>query len=263
MGKLLLPYTRIKADPKKYSKGSFNSLSESEFKKFNESILDLGDISRKGKYIQSLSAIFDLEGFTVFCNQVDSHLVVPEFLTRFLEWIFQEISEQFVEGKKGTTVTIWGSLPFYAKFLGDGVLFLWDTEFSGGDTGIRNIIVRLRRITKKYISDLLPILNKNFSNPPSKLRCGIARGQILSVGDEKDYVGSCINIAARLQKLSKLTFAVSKRGIDFSTARHVLSKDLILRKVELRGIGKDELVYVLKNELELLPIREQRFFKEP
>src|SRR5208337_1025685 len=134
-------YTRVKAPEEKYGKGStLNSLKKSDFDTFGPSLLGLGDISTEGKYVQALVAFLDLEGFTDFCNQVDSHLVIPEFMTRYIAWVFDTITTQAKEGEEGDRVRIWGSLPFYMKFLGDGLLLMWDTEYSGSWTGIRNMI---------------------------------------------------------------------------------------------------------------------------
>jgi len=263
MGRLDLPYKRVPADEYGCGKGyTLNSLSHSEFQSFNESILGLGDISRRGKYTQALAVFLDLEGFTDFGNQVDFHLVIPEFMKAYFAWLFSSISEMFKEGESEDRIRIWGSLPFYAKFLGDGLLFLWDTEFSGGESGILNIVQNIFMLTDSYKTKLLPNLKKNVSKPPSRVRCGIARGQIMTVGDGNDFVGSCLNIASRLQKLSMLSFAISRRGIDIKK-NTTLAKEFVLKQVELRGIGKEELVYVRDSEFQVLPAKDRKLFKEP
>ena len=259
MPRIDFTYKRVPADPKKYGCGfSLNTLTKKEFESFNASVLGLGDISKEGNYVQALSAFFDLEGFTSFCNQVDSHLVIPEFLTMYIDWLFQCLANLFKEGEDDNLVRIWGGLPFFAKFLGDGILFLWDTKYIGGQSGISNIIRHLHNITQQYPSDFLPKVRKHVTKPPARLRCGIARGQIISVGDENDYVGSCINIASRLQKLSSLSFAVSRRGVNLSKW-----KTLVLRQVSLKSIGDEELVYVPKKEIEALDEPTKSFFVEP
>ena len=103
------------------------SLSRAKFNEFNPSILDLGDISKDGERIDALAAIFDLEGFTTFTNQIDPHLVVPEYLSKFLDWLFKSVADEFFQDQQANRVVLWCKLPFFAKFLGDGVLFLWDT----------------------------------------------------------------------------------------------------------------------------------------
>ena len=221
----------------------------------------MGDVSTEGTYVQALAAFYDLEGFTDFCNQVDSHLVIPEFMKRYLDWIFRNLADTTKEGEDGNKVRIWGSLPFYMKFLGDGLLFMWNTQYSGGYTGIRNIVIHLYDLTQKYQQEFLPTVSKHVSKPPKRLRCGIARGQVISIGNNQDYVGSCINIASRLQKLSLLSFAVSKRGIDFEREPPPYwVEDFELVMTSLRGIGDNELVYVLKKEFNALSEKYKAFF---
>jgi hypothetical protein len=84
------------------------------------------------------------------------------------------------------------------------------------------------------------------------------------VGQNEDYVGSCINIASRLQKLSLLSFAVSRRGIDLHKEPFTsVWKKFDLVKTSLRGIGDQELVYALKKELDSLPEEEKALFVQP
>jgi len=264
MPKIEIHYKRVSADKTKYGEEahSFNSLTQKEFESFNPSVLGLGDVSREGSYVQALAAFYDLEGFTDFCNQVDSHLVIPEFLQRFIDWLFRKLADAFKEGCDGNRVTIWGALPFYTKFLGDGILFLWDTTYCRHLVDMLNVIYILHEISEGYQADFLPNIKKHVSKPPQRLRCGVARGQIISVGDGSDYVGSCINIAARLQKLSQLTFAFSRRGLDISNEPDSkFLKQFVLRRVELRGIGSEELVYVKQNELRRLSPSERKLFR--
>lgn len=262
MGNIKLGYKRVAADSSKYGEGfSLNSLSLKDYAKFNPEVLGLGDISKDGKYINALSAFLDLQGFTDFCNQVDSHLVIPEFLTEYLNWLFNSLAELSKEGDYEDHVKIWGSMPFYSKFLGDGILFLWDTDLSGGLVGLQNIIGHLYTITETYKSKFLPEIEKRVSKPPNKLRCGISRGQIISIGNSEDFVGSCINMSARLQKVSQLSFAVSRRGFDFMKYKtHNIVKKLTLKKYPIHGIGTDELIYVRKDEFNLLSKEEKKFF---
>src|SRR5437879_12640241 len=113
MGRLHLPYKLIPADESTYVKGfALNSLTHNEFQQFDESILGLGDLSLRGNYTHALAAFLDLEGFTDFANQVDSHLVIPEFLNRYLPWLFAKTVEFFTEGNREDSVVILGILSF-------------------------------------------------------------------------------------------------------------------------------------------------------
>lgn len=267
MPKLSFPYTQVTGDASLYGPGvRFNALSETAFATFNPSALGLGDIACEGRYVQTMVAFFDLEGFTDFCNQMDSHLVIPEFLSRYLNWLFRQLAMEFREGSDDTTVRLWGSLPFYAKFLGDGILFMWDTDLCQGFSGTVNIAQSLLSITDLYRTAFLPEIRRAVSKPPCRLRCGIALGQVISIGGGADYVGSCINLASRLQKLGSLSFAISRRGFDLSTSPELegsLRSYLVLKRTAIRSVGEQELVYVRKDEFSAMNPNERRLFQEP
>jgi len=238
-------------------------LDNEKFDSFNPDALSLGDISLRPTQVEALAAVFDLSGFTNFCNQRDPHLAVPKFLSRFLAWLFNEVKQRFVEKSYKEGKQLWAELPFLAKFLGDGVLFLWDTE-NMNRTEICNVVVMLSDICDRYVKTFYSDIRKAVVEPPNILRCGIARGKVFSVGNGEDYVGPCINIASRLQKLSLLTFCVSRTGFDFEKDMH---KDVVplfvVKSVSLPGIGENELVYVLKKEFDKLPDKEKELFREP
>lgn len=260
-------YTQAPGDAAVYGPGiTFNALDTGAFARFNPSVLGLGNVSQDGQYSQAIVAFFDLEGFTDFCGQVDSHLVIPEFLSRYLTWLFRSLADQFRESEDGTRVKLWGCLPFYAKFLGDGILFIWDADQCQGLPGAVNIAHSLLAVTNLYVERFHPDIRKAVSNPPARLRCGIARGQVISIGGGADYVGSCINVAARLQKLSSLSFAVSRRGFDLSAApddEGSFRSFLVLKRTAVRSIGKQELVYIRKDEFAALSPTEQQEFRDP
>ena len=239
------------------------SLDNEQFDAFSPEVLGLGDISARAEQIQALAAIFDLSGFTKFCSQVDPHLAVPEYLSRFLNWLFDEVKKGLLKEKSDQETLLWASLPFLAKFLGDGLLFLWDTEKTTG-AEICNIVTSLWEICDNYEHEFYTDIKRSVTKPPEILRCGISRGIVFSVGNGEDYVGPCINIAARLQKLSSLRFCVSRRGFDFEKDMpEDTSEKYILKSVSLRGIGEDELVWVRKEEFYLLPDEEKASFKNP
>ena len=66
-------------------------------KQFNPSMLELGDICAPCQEKEAVAAVFDLTGFTAFCNQVDSYLAIPRFLNDFLEWFFSNIRQKITE----------------------------------------------------------------------------------------------------------------------------------------------------------------------
>lgn len=143
----------------------FDTLVPADFAKFNPSVLGLGDIGQEGKYRQALSASFDLEGFTEFCNQIDPHLVLPDFLKSFLEWLFGQVAKEFTYQKDNTLVYVWCRLPFFSKFMGDGILFLWDTSALAYE-GLGNVVVSLHEVCRNYVATFLPEIKKQVSKAP-------------------------------------------------------------------------------------------------
>ena len=76
------------------------SLDKEKLERFNTPVLGLGDIGAPSKEVEAIAAVFDLSRFTSFCNQVDPHLAVPQYLSRFLDWLFNEVKQGVV--KKAT-----------------------------------------------------------------------------------------------------------------------------------------------------------------
>jgi len=233
------------------------SLSVPVFNSFRPGVLGLGDIYTEGKYQEALAAVYDLEGFTSFCSQIEPHLVIPEFLQSFLNWLFQDIAQEFKKGELTDAIALWCKLPFFAKFTGDGVLFLWDTSDMSA-LHIGNVIASLINVSRHYSRDFLPDIKKVVTKSPFRLRCGIARGQVISIGNGEDYVGACINVASRIQKLSTFSYAFSRRGLSLEKHFPANNRDRFrLIRVGIRGLGEEELVYVDKAEFSVLDEKEQ------
>jgi hypothetical protein len=145
--------------------------------------------------------------------------------------------------------------------MGDGILFLWETD-ELSEVEIINIVVSMFEICKNYQKDFLKKITKKIVNPPSKLRCGIARGTIYTVGNGNDFVGPCINMSARLQKLNTLSFCFSRRGLN-PEINEYLSELVVTKITNIRGIGSEELVCVLKDEYDQLDEATIAKFVEP
>src|ERR1044072_7217165 len=206
-----------KREPKYTQKGDERGrcwLRKSIFKKFGTSIFGLEDILANKETFEALAVIVDLKDFTTFCDQRDPHLVVPQFLKSCLEWLFDRLRVQLLMEEEGNNVVLWSHLPFFGKFLGDGVLLLWDVTYMGGEAK-RNIGQSFDVIRNDYQTKFLPSLKQHISTAPPKLRCGMAQGQVTSIADGRDFVGLCINIASRLQKLGDgaFSFAFTQKGL--------------------------------------------------
>ncbi len=249
-------YTTILKDNKK-----INIVKKEKVDSFNESILGLGEISTKSTQVNALSVMFDLEGFTNFCRQIDPQLDVPEYLNDFLKWLFGQIRQETIESSYVEGYRLYSELPFLSKYMGDGVLFIYNTE-KLSETMIMNIVVSMQIICDNYKDEFYATISKKIGSPPPKLRCGIARGAIYSVGNGNDFVGPCINMSARLQKLSSLSFCFARKGLN-PDVNVDLAKSIVIKKTEIRGIGTEELVCVLKSEFDKLPRSEKVKFLNP
>jgi len=241
-----------------------SAIKREAFDQFNPGVLGLGDIEADSVARPAGAAFFDLEGFTVFCKQIEPHLSVPEYLSGFLSWIFAAITKETICKEYEEGVSVWHDLPFFAKFMGDGLLVLWDTSRMG-QTGQHNLILSCDDIIRVYREQFFPSMRRKVSDVPPVLRCGIAKGTVFSVGNGEDYVGSCVNVAARLQKLAALPIAFARRGFDPERKWKDKAQlaNWLLKTVTIRGIGQNELVYVKKVDFEALAPQDRDLFKEP
>jgi len=153
---------------------------------------------------------------------------------------------------------LWSHLPIFGKFLGDGVLLLWDVTDISSEAR-RNIVQCFDLICNEYVRVFLKTIRGIFTRPPSRLRCGIAQGQVTSIADAKDYTGLCINIASRLQKLEggAFSFAFTKKGLADETGPDWY-QEFTLIKLPIRGMAKEELIYVLRKEFRSLAKKRRR-----
>ncbi|MFH1647920.1 MAG: hypothetical protein ABID71_09630 [Chloroflexota bacterium] len=230
-------------------------------KKFNPSMLELGNISAPCQEKEAIAAVFDLTGFTTFCNQVDSYLAIPRFLGDFLDWFFSDIRRRLTEANYGNRISIWAELPMLVKFLGDGLLLIWNARRMT-EAQICRIAATLYDICAAYRTEFYPNISMAVNKPPSVLRCGVARGKVFSVGSGRDYVGHCINNASRLCQLGPLTFSFPHRGFQVRENMPVEYFRLFVPKyLSVRGVGENELVWVVKDEFDRLPEKNKAMFR--
>ena len=252
-------YVRIDVEGKKRK-----VLSTQACENFNTSLLGVGDLTQASIATDAIAAVFDLEGFTNFCKQIEPHLSVPLFLSEFLSWLMEQIKEEMIKEMLEAGAILWSPLPFFIKFMGDGILVLWDSS-EMGDVARRNVIVSLYSICQRYTKVFLPKIQGKVVEPPSILRCGVARGTVYSVGNGNDFVGSCINMAARIQKLPGSTFAFNRRGFDIEGSNVVkfFKEKVTVRRVSIRGIGENELIAILKPEFDSMKATDKKIYRDP
>jgi class 3 adenylate cyclase len=245
-------YSQKSSEPDRYW------LRKSDFEQFGSDVIRLTDITKNKKTFEGLSVILDLKGFTIFCDQRDPQHQVPRFLGLFIRWLFQRIRAELFDRNDGNEVILWSHLPIFGKFLGDGVLLIWDVSDVSLEAR-RNFVKAFDTIVSDYVDVFLNQNATGFTRPPLMLRCGVAQGQITSIADGNDYVGMCINVASRLQKLADdaFSFGFTRNGLEEdkgdSWYRH-----FTLIQIPIRGLTNPEFVYVFRSEFNKLPPDEQR-----
>jgi len=257
------------------------SIPAKDFDSFGRRAFGLHHFRSDGEPRTILAAMFDLEGFTAFTDRRDPHLFVPQFVDWFLGWLFETVKSLTLERRAGDSVFLWSTLPFFAKYTGDGALLLWDLDHPGlqqfcrrhhrdrdaeihGDVG--NIVSILYDTCRMYARDQLPELKKHHPNPPRRLRCGVAQGQVSALAGGRDFVGACINLASRVQKLGKLGFSILATGFDLSRVPAERLRDVLVKKrtqVRLSDQQTWELVYVIKSDFEALDPKDKADFVDP
>jgi class 3 adenylate cyclase len=230
------------------------------FNKFNPSLLHLGDIKTPCQEKEAVAAVFDLSGFTSFCNQVDAYLAIPSFLNSFYDWFFNSIIYGLTD-EDGDSTHYWAELPVLVKFLGDGLLVVWNAHRMN-DEQICRLAATLYNICYAYQQDFYPQIKMGVNKPPSILRCGLARGKVFSIGNGSDYIGHCINNASRLSNLAPLTFCFPRRGFliqEYLSPEYV--QLFVPKYVSIHGVGEDELIWVVKQEFDNLTEKQKMQYR--
>jgi class 3 adenylate cyclase len=230
---------------------------------FDERILGLGKVDAACAPCDAICAVFDLEGFTTFCSGIDPELSVPAFMSRFLGWLFLKIKDETTaQSGLDVGVVLFNPLPFFAKFMGDGVMLLWDAKRLNDEAAF-NVALTTANVCHAYKQYYAPEMRREFSNAPKRLRAGVARGRVIPVGNGTDFVGPCINLAARLQKIVPgVSWCMSQRGFSLKACDAATQARLVLKEVSVRGVGNNELVYVALSEYADVKEQDRSAFRD-
>ena len=233
-------------------------IRQESYDKYSPELIGLGNLTIESKPFLGVCAFFDLEGFTHFTEQRDSELAIPKYMNAFLHWFFVSVKAGSIHEKTNDGYLLWHKFPIMLKFLGDGFMIIWDTV---GLTQFEetNIIGSCQDICQKYNSDFLKTILGQVADAPTRLRCGIAKGKILTIGNGDDFIGPVVNLAARLQKLETFTFAWATKGIDLDDpTKNAVKRKWIHVNVPIRGMDHTENVYVSRQELENIGNPEEK-----
>lgn len=234
-----------------------------EFEHYSvDEALKLGELKQDSKAINVIAAVFDLEGFTKFCLEREFEQVVPVFLSEFLSWFVSSVKELSRNAEYDDNVYLNCPLPFKIKFMGDGLLVLWDIQALTAFQ--KSYIVYLSYLLcDKYERDFPQrVKSKNWERLPKILRCGLAQGKVYSVGDQQDFVGPCINIASRLEKSPGATFAFDMKLIEDSLlGQSFFDEEFHKTQMSVRGISDVTTVAILKAEYADMTLEEKAHYK--
>lgn len=220
-----------------------------------------------------LALVFDVSGFTNFFNKPD----IQDYITNYINSIIDCVEiciwggEAFWvdKGDNAREVPPMDIKPSLRKFLGDGVLYVWEEDerklLSKGavKVSLLNMLWNVQdgmNVINNSIMEYMPI-----ADLPRTIKFGIAQGSIYKLTENSgdiDYIGPCINLASRLVKYCPgLNFMASSRlkiGKEYLD-RHGYIK--IIAK-ELRSFEK-EIVIIDKDDYERLsPEEKERLFEE-
>jgi len=228
---------------------------------FNSDALKIGSFQADSETIRCISAVFDLEGFTLFCSQTEPELYAGRFLKDFFDWLFNSIKVETISETFNDGYELFHALPFYSKFLGDGVLFIWDTV-EMDDITQHNLLVSLSNICDNYASNFYPTVKDKYIGIPKKLRCGVAKGSVYSIGERNDFIGPCINLASRLQALPGITFAFSRKGFNPEARFEDYSNIWVKKQIVIRGYNFNEIIVLPKLDFSRMSEEDKIFYKD-
>jgi len=229
-------------------------------------VVNRGEIIQLGTecndLVRIVVAVFDLEGFTNFYDSasVNKNIVVSAYMNGFLDWLNHRFAN-------------FPSRPGYWKFMGDGVLLVWEAErdqMNSGTTGfaLMNACWNMVHGETSYGTTFLPEFIKWVAKRwpcdyPQHLRVSLSVGHAVKYGSEQhscEYTAECINIASRLIKFNP--------GLYFTA-----HSDLVLgpeperfgyleKSIQIRGINKRVAIYVDTDEFNGLLNKDKTKFRD-
>ncbi|MBN7799506.1 hypothetical protein J0A67_01470 [Algoriphagus aestuariicola] len=218
-----------------------------------------------------LALVFDISGFTNFFNKPDIHYYVTDYINQIINCVETNIfgGLDFWSNEEEDEIDALDAKPILRKFLGDGMLYVWEDN----DEGILSVpdikidlINRLWNIQLKFdkinkrLNETIPI-----GDLPNSIKFGIAQGTIFKLTEVNgtiDCIGPCINLASRLVKYShEINFIASAR---LNLPKQKLEENGYFRIIakELRSF-ENEIVIIDKNDYENVNLADKkRLFRE-
>jgi len=216
-----------------------------------------------------LALVFDISGFTSFFNKPDIHYYMTGYINSIIDCVETIIwgGEAFWETPISEFLPL-PSKPLMKKFLGDGMLYVWENDeqriVSSTEFKVKllnrlwNLQMAFGKVNRK-LYDIIPV-----GDLPSNIKIGIAQGSIFKLIEKDgsiDFIGPCINLASRLVKYCpELNFIASAR-LDLN--KEHLDKNGYVKTIaiELRSF-ENEIVIVDKDDFDSInEVDKERLFR--
>lgn len=218
-----------------------------------------------------LALVFDVSGFTNFFNKPDIQDYITDYVNQIIDCVEICIwgGEAFWLSPDRREVKPLGFKPSLRKFLGDGVLYVWEDDENKNLSKSNFKIALINRLWNlqnsiELINDMI-LSYMPVADLPTNVKFGLAQGSVYKLtenDDSVDYIGPCINLASRLVKYcAGINFIASTR---LRVSKEYISKYNYIRIIakELRSFEK-EIVIIDKNDYERLSDDEkERLFEE-
>ncbi len=207
--------------------------------------------------VRIVVAVLDLEGFTNFFNKASPNqsIIVASYVNAFLSWLNYRLD---LEGKRIPR-------PQLSKFLGDGVLYVWETQEGQTEQialDLMNFYWNMTQGGSRYEIDFLPQfisqLGKRWDcEYPEHLRASITTGFAVKYTRKNhppEYVAECINIASRLCGIHPELYFIAHSDLvldtEFMTTAEYVEK--LLKRDSVKGIDKQIAVFIDEDDFNSL-----------
>ncbi len=213
-----------------------------------------------------IAMIFDVAGFTTFFNKPDLQNYITKYLNHIIECVEMCIygGIEYWTGDASSELKPLLVIPNKRKFLGDGMLYIWEDIETDKKFTPSVKITLLNRLwnLQKYVSKINDELINDLpvADLPKALKFGLAQGTIYRLTETDgtvDYIGPCINLASRLVKYCPdINFICSAR-LNFT--HEVLKKHNWMRIIakELRSFEND-IVIIDPNDFKRISSDEKK-----
>ena len=220
-----------------------------------------------------LALVFDVSGFTNFFNKPDIQDYITVYINQIIDCVETCIwgGEAFwiPEGDKAREMPTMSIKPTLRKFLGDGMLYVWeddDKKRLAKDSVKVNLLNKLWNIhnnmssINRMIRDYMPV-----ADLPSTLKFGLAQGSIYKLTENDgsiDYIGPCINLASRLVKYCPDLNIIASSRLNLKSDTLEEHKYIKVIAKSLRSFER-EIVIVDKGDYEKLsPDKKESLFED-